>query len=386
MRKLAYSILLIVIIAIGLVFVNGVTIGKAQASTSLSGILSSDTICTNENSPYNLIGNVFVNNGVTLTIEPGATINFNGYYLMINGTLTARGTDTDKIQLNLGYIIFREGSTPWDSQTNTGCTIENANLDTIKTQSASPKISNNSFYAYNVSSEAIYVNGGSPIISGNNIMGAIIVNGSPIVSNNTVTSLSSAAIFNVGGSPLIEGNIITAVGGWIPDVIAYSWTIITGAVMIDEGSPSFVDNIINGIVNGADVAIGCSGGSLVTLSNNTIFGGVGSVQIPFNIENNTINGTLTIGNNGYNPSYPANIQTTLISNNLMDVEIDEGSVTIQNNIVNGDITLGTVVAVGAGPATTYTLVNALIENNSITGSINYQSNANSTIHYNKLAN
>jgi hypothetical protein len=49
---------------------------------------------------------VAVNNGVTLTIEPGVTVNLNSFYIRVNGTLTARGTDNDKISFNGGYIVF----------------------------------------------------------------------------------------------------------------------------------------------------------------------------------------------------------------------------------------------------------------------------------------
>ena len=47
-----------------------------------------------------MIGNISVSQGVTLTIEAGATVNLNNYYMTVNGALVAKGTSTDKIQIN----------------------------------------------------------------------------------------------------------------------------------------------------------------------------------------------------------------------------------------------------------------------------------------------
>lgn len=357
--------------------------GNAQTPTPVNGIITQNTTWTKANSPYNLIGNVFVNNGVKLTIEAGVIVNFNGYYLMVSGTLIARGTETDKIQLNLGYIIFREDSAAWNEQTASGSVIESTNLDAIKVQSASPKINKNSMYAYNVSSEAIDIEGGSPIITNNNITGPIIINGSPTISNNNITA-DSAALFNVGGSPLIENNNIIGTAGTVPDVNKYPWSIVAGVIMIDNGSPFLVNNTIDEKFHSSRMSIGCCGGSGVTLRNNTIYGEVYSEQIPFTIEGNVINGTLLMGSNGYNPDHPVDTQITVISNTIDSVEIDVGKATIQHNLILGDITLGTVVAVNAGPETTFTAVTALIQNNIINGTIYYQSSASSAVNYNNL--
>lgn len=376
MAKLVYSILLIALLAVGLVFVDGIPVGKVQNFTNLKGVVSSDTVWTKENSPYNLTDNVFVNNGVTLTIDSGVTVNFNGYYLMVNGTLAARGTATSRIQLKLGVIIFKEGSTAWNEQTNTGCIIEYADLATVKLFSASPKISENSFYAYNVSSEAIDIESGSPIITYNNIIGPIIINGSLNISNNNITTTTSAAMYNIGGSAVIENNNIIGVGGTIPNVNKYAWSIITGVIMIDNGSPSFINNSITGLREAP--AINACGGSM-TLLNNGITGGIGGTHVPFTVEGNVINGPFE---EGTAQGDEANPQLIINSNVVTAIYIYEGSATIENNLIN-DIVIGTLVTQNR-QETLYSSPKAIIENNTINGTITYESAASSIINYNNL--
>ena len=63
-------------------------------------------------------------NGVTLTIEAGATINLNGYYILVNDTLQARGSSTDKIYFNGGQIIFTQFIVGWNQETQSGSIIQ----------------------------------------------------------------------------------------------------------------------------------------------------------------------------------------------------------------------------------------------------------------------
>lgn len=75
--------------------------GSAQSGgTNVSYIIGSDTAWTQSGSPYNFVGNVLVDSGVTLTIGSGTIVNFNSYYLRVNGSLVIQPGAI----INLGLI------------------------------------------------------------------------------------------------------------------------------------------------------------------------------------------------------------------------------------------------------------------------------------------
>jgi hypothetical protein len=67
--------------------------------TELSGILSSDTTWTKENSPYIITETVQIPEGVVLTIEAGVTVVFEGTgdMFLVGGGICTQGTDSEKI-------------------------------------------------------------------------------------------------------------------------------------------------------------------------------------------------------------------------------------------------------------------------------------------------
>jgi len=74
-------------------------IGSMNArATFVSGLISSDTTWDLSGSPYIVVGDINIAEGVTLTIEPAVEVKFDGYYsISINGNLTAIGTETSRI-------------------------------------------------------------------------------------------------------------------------------------------------------------------------------------------------------------------------------------------------------------------------------------------------
>ncbi|MFA5880052.1 MAG: right-handed parallel beta-helix repeat-containing protein, partial [Candidatus Margulisiibacteriota bacterium] len=71
-------------------------VGKDDPTTS--GNITVDTTWKKSQSPILIQSDVCVQNGATLTIEPGVEVRFLGAYaLKIHGTLIAKGTDTEKI-------------------------------------------------------------------------------------------------------------------------------------------------------------------------------------------------------------------------------------------------------------------------------------------------
>ena len=207
--------------------------GSVEASVDVNGILYSDAIWTKVNSPYNLLGPVAVTKGVVLTVEPGVTVNLNGHYLQVNGTLTARGADADKIQFNDGDIIFTPVSNGWNESANSGSIIENTVVKGSISISTSVKITHNTLNGLSV--------GGSATISYNSI-DSISISGSPLISNNEITGDFTIA----GGSPTITANILD------------------GRPWARRGEPVFSGNKISDGIN-------CdSAGGQVTITNNEL--------------------------------------------------------------------------------------------------------------------
>ncbi len=79
--------------------------------TEVSGVLSGDELTwTKEKSPYLVVGSVMVEEGTTLTIEPGVDVQFAGNYgITVEGTIKAIGTEAEKIS----FYGIDEGENNW---------------------------------------------------------------------------------------------------------------------------------------------------------------------------------------------------------------------------------------------------------------------------------
>jgi parallel beta-helix repeat protein len=66
--------------------------------TDVSGFIDTDQTWTPGGSPYIVIDNLYILFDVTLTIEPGVHVKFDGdYYIALYGNLTANGTESNRI-------------------------------------------------------------------------------------------------------------------------------------------------------------------------------------------------------------------------------------------------------------------------------------------------
>jgi hypothetical protein len=85
----------------------------------VSGVITSDAVWRRDNSPYIISGNVGVDAGVRLRIEPGVVVVFKGRYsILVDGRLEVYGAEGDSVLFTSLYpdtirgdwIYFRSGS------------------------------------------------------------------------------------------------------------------------------------------------------------------------------------------------------------------------------------------------------------------------------------
>jgi len=295
MKKLVWLLLIVTVLVSSMLLIANV-----QASTPVGGIITSDTTWTDTNSPYTLTGSVTVNPGVTLTIEPGVTVDLSSYTIMIGGTLNATGTSNNKIIFQTSYsynaisIQLLSTSLSWNPALNSGCVVDNAVLNSVSitVSGCSPKITDN--YLTNNQFTLISVAGGSPMISNNALdcrsTGISTSSSSSVISNNFIKGTGGMYGINIRDSSLISDNNITGCFAAIytqssPTIQRNLITANNYGISINSGSPTIQNNIISSNSYG-------------------IYGGGGTIT------NNTI------GNNGraIQPSY---LPPTIIQNNFL---------------------------------------------------------------------
>lgn len=305
----SFSVLLVLVLAVSSLTVMFATVpfGLAQSSSNLTGVISSDTTWTQANSPYTLTGNVIVNSGVTLTIDAGATVNLGNYCMTVNGALVAKGTSTDKIQINgingagpfmpppapnpypFTYgINFTELSNGYNGQSGYGSTIENAiiNSTTLALES-SPQIDNDVINGYIASN-------GTSVISNNIVTGEIDLTGPSTVTHNQINGTIQVQTNVIGGNmedssnpegaPVISNNMVT--GGGINGIgISFLTATITGLNTYSGNTITVSGNTITDCSNAgiATEGIGLIENNLITNNQDGI-----DIEGPNTVINNTI--------------------------------------------------------------------------------------------------
>jgi hypothetical protein len=314
MKKPLSSIILIGLM-VSVPSVSAPPSGRAQSETYVSNIINVDTSWTSANSPYNINGNILVNNGITLTLESGTTINLNGYmlvigslviqqgvkiniqnasgYIQVDGVLQAIGTDSNPIRIigsegrsayywaspYYSAITFSEGSLGWNDQKTSGSIIENTIFS-----SATLSVSNSIKLAHNTFENSLSLNGGSPIVDNCTIESGLGVDGgSPVISNNRIT----------GGVSLQGGGF-----GFANEQVTYIYdNSISGQILyLERPLESTVDierNLLTSSNSGAiEIAFSTNVECSMIINNNTIINSAIGIHLhygyPQSITNNNI--------------------------------------------------------------------------------------------------
>lgn len=308
LRKFAYAILIITILVGGLLLLE-----DSQAATSINGTIDADTTWTRDGSPYTLTGDVTINNGVTLTIQAGVTVNFGPYEIQVDGILNAQSTSDNKTVFSGGYstsrIVF--------SSTSSGCIVDNAYFTSvaIAVEKGSPLISNN--YFTSTPSTLIAISGGSPSITGN------VLN---------FDSGADCIRINSGSAPVISHNLIVGTGqnyGIYTEGTGYiTYNNITGCYtgIYAVGAPTIqYNNIMDNVNDGIRSENSASTVQYNVLANNNVGISVTGI-ISYN----------TIANNGvagiWGPLPSADITRNNIYANTQNVHLTElYNITAVNN-------------------------------------------------------
>ncbi len=283
MNRTRAVVFLIALLAV--FFVGSLPFSAVEGSTSVYGIVSSDTTWTKADSPYNLIGPVGVASGATLTIEPGVVVNIGSYYIVVNGTLTAKGTNDQKILLNGGIksdttyaITFNPSSGDWNDTGKTGSIIENAILNDTSISTGGCKLNNDYIAGKIVAGYSTIANstilqtqmGSGPLIE--------VFATSPTIVNNTLSAYVAIAVYS-GGSPVIANNSIR------------SWADGLNGIVLNDGSGTAIvsGNVISDFPSsGMYVSAGVS--SNVTVDRNLFVNNYYGLNLrgAATIRNNTI--------------------------------------------------------------------------------------------------
>lgn len=290
------------------------------SQTTISGG-NVEGIWTASGSPYLIQGHILIQNGNTLTIEPGVTVNFQGYYkLFVNGRILALGSESDTIVFtaensDLGWegIYLQDTPATNDSSIFDFCKIQNGK-STINSPYGAVldmenyskiRISNCLITNNNYLEDAVLCYIASPLISNctfSNNHGTLycLESSYAIIKNNTFknnTSFCGGGIRTYRSAPSIINNIIknnnSQHGGgiYINGDPNYSdletlvkGNIISnnhasgddyygggGGVYIKNCNPTLIDNIIsNNTATKNGGGLFCGYESLPIISNSTI--------------------------------------------------------------------------------------------------------------------
>jgi len=251
MKRLLLSLLLFALL-VGLALVGSFYSSIGQAPTEVKGIIDSNTMWTKANTPYTLTGPILVNSAITLTIEPGVTVNLGNYYIEVNGSLNARGTISDNIHFNggagiPGAITFTKYSPSWNEQTGKGSIIENAVMNAssiaISIGDTSPKINNNSIT-------------GTIWTAASTATGQSLTTSTPIITNNCIVASGYGVTLQINTSPIIVNNTIKGKITTGSGLTIISGNYIEGSIESNGEKDEITGNVLFGADSGYGIRMG----------------------------------------------------------------------------------------------------------------------------------
>jgi len=259
------------------------------------GTLTEDTTLWPSSRPYPITENIIVPAGVTLTIEPGATLQFHtDRYLRVDegGRLLAEGTEAQPI------VFTREGSSYWGGillyRTQADNRISHAVIEYTREVIQTPRTHGVSAYGSRVTIADSVIRHTDRSVA---VQSYPSSNYSPTIHllRNEIYDIQSDAVHVTGGYAYIQGNYIHDVqyGVYPLEGIEVShMNILTPALLLDNHIHDVSDDCMdlnyssaiierNELHHCGDKGISIGHPSSTTLVNNLIYGCMGSKHDPY---------------------------------------------------------------------------------------------------------
>ena len=209
------------------------SVQNASAATWVEGHITVDTSWTVAGAPYIVINDVYVDEGVTLTIEPGVEVRFGGdFTIFVNGNLNAVGTSISEIVFTSNKISPAPGD--WNTIELSGTASSSLYMEHCLIQYAKDGVTIDSLgrgevisceFTNNSESGVHIVGESNSLIKGNTIKlndygifthsdsassGFSIINNE--IANNAEKGLAIYSYYNISNIT-ISGNTISSNGG-----------------------------------------------------------------------------------------------------------------------------------------------------------------------------
>ena len=239
---------------------------ELNAQTNVSGNITTNTTWSAINSPYTLIGYVYINSGATLTIESGVTI------VMQNNSLEVGNNSSSILQAN--GVTFSNGTIYFGNSsggTITNSTFVNTNVNFSGT--SSPTVTNNNFDQN--SSVYLHSQGVIPKMSGNSFGSQKIYLSTTFTTNTTLTNYAGCSYYldnyvyiNSGATLTIESGVTIVMQNNSLEVGNNSSSILQANGVTFSNGTIYFGNSSTGSINNSDinsVNINCTGNSSINI-------------------------------------------------------------------------------------------------------------------------
>ncbi len=391
------------ILAISLAFSFSATAppGASEAScTAVSGTITTNTAWIVASSPYCATGSIVVNSGVTLTIQPGVTVQFSpNTVLEVNGELISQGTVSQPILLTSANatpnpgdwkgVLFLASAAPSVVDANghylSGSVVQHSTVQYAGGAGANgaieeyaPILVDNCIIQYNSGSGAagaVYAGVDGVWITNNTIVndsswgaGGVAAESNNTISGNTISdnySLYGNSVgVTVGSHNVIDNNTITSNyggEGTFAAIAAGDYNAITGNIVsgnhLATGILVGVQSVVsdNTVTNngGGGPGGGINAGAGSTIENNLVTGngaglsnGGGVYAQGATVSGNTISGN-GAGNGGGIYALGANVSGNTIAGNTAT---NGGGIYAQESTVSGNMISGNSAEQNGGGA------------------------------------